>query len=569
MFENQINPRANNPVLAQYDQTCASFSWEQVNREFTWHETGRLNICHEAIDRFAENPATASQPCLIYSLRERREVLSYADMRRLSNRFGNVLRGLGVGRGDRVFLFLPNIPELYIALAGCARIGAVIVPLYAHFRTAALRDRMLDAQGAVLVTSPGHRSHIPADELPALEHIILVGSSSAAADEGEVAWETAMAQASDAPAMEWLEADAPLFLIYTSGQDGSPIGLVHVHDAMRGYLMTSRWALDLKPGDVLWTQPQPGWFMNVVYNAFAPWLCGVPSFITGRLSNAEEFYRHVQENKISVVYTIPTVYRMLVEAEADTARRFDLKSLRHLASVLEPLYPDLIYGLMRIIDIPIHDTWWTAETGMITIANFPCLAIKPGYLGRSVPGLTTAVLDPDGKEPAPFTMGDFAIKQGWPAMARGVWRNEQAFSWFVRRPPWFLINDTAFMDYDGYFFHQGRSDDVIITAGGKTGFTEIEQALLEHPAVAEAGVIRVADQHGMKKIKAYVCLKAKFSQSPLLQKKIAAYLQQTLDPGLALAGIEFRDGLPRDKDGRLMRRVLKAWELGLPVGKVE
>jgi acetyl-CoA synthetase len=270
-----------------------------------------------------------------------------------------------------------------------------------------------------------------------------------------------------------------------------------------------------------------------------------------------------------VVYTIPTVYRMLVEAEADTARRFDLKSLRHLASVLEPLYPDLIYGLMRIIDIPIHDTWWTAETGMITIANFPCLAIKPGYLGRPVPGLTAAVLGPDGKEPAPFTMGDFAIKQGWPAMARGVWRNEQAFSWFVRRPPWFLINDTAFMDYDGYFFHQGRSDDVIITAGGKTGFTEIEQALLEHPAVAEAGVIRVADQHGMKKIKAYVCLKAKFSQSPLLQKKIAAYLQQTLDPGLALAGIEFRDSLPRDKNGRLMRRVLKAWELGLPVGKVE
>ena len=569
MFENQINPRSKNPVLAQYDATCASFSWEQVNREFSWHETGKLNIAHEAIGRFAADPTTANQPCLIYSHRERREVFSYAEMDRLSNRFGNVLRRLGVGRGDRVFLFLPNIPELYIALAGCAKIGAIIVPLYAQFRTAALRDRMLDAQGAVLVTTPRHRSHIPDQELPALEHIIIVGGQAAAPEYGETLWQDEMAHAPDELAMEWLEADAPLFLIYTSGQDGRPMGLVHVHDAMRGYLVTGRWALDLKPGDVLWTQAQPGWFMNVVYNAFAPWLCGVPSFITGRLTSAEEFYRHVQESGVSVVYTTPTVYRMLVEAGADTARRFDLKSLRHLASVLEPLYPDLIYGLMRILDMPVHDTWWTAETGMITIANFPCLPIKPGYLGKAMPGLEIKVFDPDGKEPAPFTMGDLAIRQGWPAMARGAWRNKEAFSLFVRRPPWFLINDTAFVDYDGYFYHQGRTDDVIITAAGKTGFAEIERALAEHPAVAEAAVIRSADEHGRKKIKAFVSLKAAYKPSTLLQKKIMAYLLQTIDPYLALAEIEFRDSLPRDKAGMIMRRVLKAWELGLPVGRVQ
>ena len=568
MFENQINPRSPNPVLARYEETCASFSWEQVNREFTWHETGKLNIAHEAIGRFAENPATARHPCLIYSLRDRREVLSFADMHRLSNRFGNVLRGLGVGAGDRVFLFLPNIPELYIALVGCAKIGAIIVPMYSHFRKDALRDRMLDAQGALLVTTPAHRRHIPAEELPDLEHIIIVGSAPVTPEEGEVSWTTAMAQATDELAIEWLDAEAPLFLIYTSGPDSRPIGLVHVHDAMRGYLVSGRWALDLKPGDVLWTQAQPGWFMNVVYNAFAPWLCGVTSFITGRLSHAEEFYRNVQENGVSVVYATPTVYRMLVEAGPDTAQRFDLKSLRHLVSVLEPLYPDLIYGLMRILDMPAHDTWWTAETGMITIANFPCLAIKPGYLGRPLPGLTATVLDPEGREPAPFTMGDFAIKQGWPSMARGVWRDQAAYSTFVRRPPWFLINDTAFVDYDGYFFHQGRTDDVIITSAGKTGFAEIEKALTGHPAVAEAAVIRSVDEHGMKKVKAFVALKAAYSPSPLLQKKITTYLLQTLAPDLALAGIEFRDSLPRDNDGKLMRRVLKAWDLGLPVGRV-
>ncbi len=569
MFENQIPPRSKNPVLAQYDAACASFSWEQVNPEFSWHETGKLNIAHEAIGRFAADPATANKPCLIYSLRERREVFSYAEMDRLSNRFGNVLRRLGVGRGDRVFLFLPNIPELYIALAGCAKIGAIIVPLYAQYRTAALRDRMLDAQGAVLVTTPHHRSHIPDQELPALEHIIIVDGRAAAPEYGETVWQDEMAQAPDELAMEWLEPDSPLFLIYTSGQDGRPMGLVHVHDAMRGYLMTGRWALDLKPGDMLWTQAQPGWFMNVVYTAFAPWLCGVPSFITGMITSADEFYRHVQESGVSVVYTTPTIYRMLVEAGPDTARRFDLKTLRHLVSVLEPLYPDLIYGLMRILDLPVHDTWWTAETGMITIANFPCLPIKPGYLGKSMPGLEIKIFTPDGKEPAPFTMGDLAVRQGWPAMARGVWRNQEAFSLLVRRPPWLLINDTAFVDYDGYFYHQGRTDDVIVTAAGKTGFTEIERALADHPAVAEAAVIRSADEHGRKKVKAFVSLKAAYKPSALLQKKIMAYLLHTLDPDLALAEIEFRDSLPRDKNGRIMRRVLKAWELGLPVGNVE
>jgi len=568
MFENQIQPRAANPVLADYDGAAASFSWEQVNGEFSWHETGKVNIAHEAISRFAENPATARQPCLMYSLRDRREVYTYGDLDGLSNRFGNMLRALGVGQGDRVFLFLPNIPELYVALAGCAKIGAIIVPLYAQFRSTALVERMLDAQGSVLVTTPGHRSHIPVEQLPDLHHIIIVGGAGSPGKK-ETSWEAGMAAASAASATVWLSADAPLFLIYTSGQDGHPIGLVHVHDAMRGYLMTGRWVLDLRPRDVLWTQAQPGWFMNVVYNAFAPWLCGAASFITGRISSAEEFYLNVQENRVSVVYTTPTVYRILVEHDgADTARRFDLKSLRHLASVLEPLYPDLIYSVLRILDIPVHDTWWTAETGMITIANFPCLAIKPGYLGKPVPGVTVTVLDSAGSEPPPFTMGDLAIKQGWPAMARGAWRNEQACAAFAENRPWLHIQDMAFVDYDGYFYHQGRTDDVIITAAGKTGFSEIERALAGHPAVQEAAVIRSADTYGSKKIKAFVCLKQGFTVSTNLQNELSDYLLQTLAPDLKIAAIEFCDSLPKDANGRLLRRVLKALELGLPVGRV-
>ncbi len=565
MFENQIQPTAADPVLADYDEACAAFSWDQADREFTWHETGRVNIAHEAIGRFAEDPATAGQPCLIYSLRDRREVYSYADLDGLSNRFGNMLRSLEVGTGDRVFLFLPNIPELYIALAGAAKIGAIIVPLYEQFRRAALFERMLDAQGSVLVTTPAHLSHIPVEQLPELRHTVLVGGSGS----GHIDWATAMAAASPAPATAWLSAEAPLFLIYTSGSDGHPIGLVHVHDAMRGYLMTGRWALDLRPGDVLWTQAQPGWFMNVVYNAFAPWLCGAASFITGKIARAEEFYRHVQDNRVSTVYTTPAVYRILAgDEEGDLAGRFDLKSLRHLASVLEPLHPDLIYRVLSVLGLAVHDTWWTAETGMITIANFPCLTIKPGYLGKPVPGIRAAVLDAAGAEPPPFTMAGLALEHGWPAMARGAWPHAEALSEQAEARQWFYLQDTAYIDYDGYFYHQGRADDVIITAAGKTGFAEIEQALGRHSAVQEAAVIRSADTYGTKKIKAFVCLQQGFSASADLQNELTDHLLQNLAPDLKIAAIEFCDRLPRDAEGRLMRRVLKAMELGLPVGSI-
>ena len=567
MFENQIQPRIARPVLADYEAARADFSWERVNGDFSWHETGKVNIAHEAIGRFAEDPATAGRTCLIYSYRGRRETYSCGELNRLANRFGNLLRGLGVGRGDRVFLFLPNIPELYVALAGCAKIGAVIVPLYAEFRSAALLARMRDAGGAVLVTTPAHRRHIPVEHLPELRHCILVGGQGGCGP-GETDWAAGMAASTDTDATAWLTAEAPLFLIYTSGRDGSPMGLVHVHDAMRGYLMTGRWALDLRPGDVLWTQARPGWFMNVVYNAFAPWLCGAASFITGKIERAAEFYQRVQENRISVVYATPTLYRIVAEGGPEAARGFDLTGLRHLASVLEPLYPDLIYGILRILDLAVHDTWWTAETGMITIANFPCLSVKPGYMGKPVPGITAAVLDAAGDEPPPFTMGELALRQGWPAMARGAWRKDGAGEPFRKTGDWLRLQDTAFMDYDGYFYYQGRTDDVIITAAGKTGFSEIERALERHQAVREAAVIRSADAYGGKKIKAFVILRQGFAPSEDLQRDIRDYLLRTLAPDLNLAAIRFCETLPKDAGGRLMRRVLKALELGIPVGNV-
>jgi len=567
MFENRLVPQARDANLRDYETACSSFSWDEVNASFSWHTTGLVNIGYEAIDRHAENPATAQRTCLLYCRGTQRSALTYAQMRTLSNRFGNALRSLGVKKGDRVFLFLPAVPELYIALAGCAKIGAIIVPLYSNFRESAVKARMLDARGKVLVTTPNRRAHIPSEEFPDLEHIIIVGPDTDL-DAGEIAWDALMAAASDEPAIQWVEREDPLLLVYTSGQDSKPLGLVHVHDAMRGYLVTAQWVLDLRPDDVLWTQAQPGWLMSVVYSAFAPWLCGATSFVTGKMHDARMIYRLIQDHRVSVLYTIPTIYRILAAAGEELPRQFDLKSLRHLASVVEPLFPDLIYTMLRVLGLQVHDTWWTAETGMITIANFPCLPIKPGYLGKPVPGMTATVLDEDGRQVPAFTMGSLAFKPGWPAMVRSIWGNPEAYQRYIRHPEWFVTDDTAFMDHDGYFFHQGRTDDVIITAAGKTGFAEIETTLQQHPAVAEAAVIRVHHTDGQRKLKAFIRLKDAYQPSPLLQRKIMAFVKNNFAPDIAPQEIQFCDHLPRDQYGNLLRRVLKAWELGLPVKTV-
>ena len=567
-LDNILKPHNLAANLRNYDEVYKRFSWDDMNSEFSWDKTGKVNIGYEAIDRHAENPLRATAPCLTYSRGERKEKITFQQMKFLSNKCGNMLRQLGVQKGDRVFLFLPRVPELYIALAGCAKIGAIIAPLYSEYRESAVKDRMLDGQGKVIITTPQYLSRVPVNELPDLQHIILVGIPKETPGPGEVLWDEQMARAAADLEIEWVKREFPLFLTYTSGPSGRPIGLLHPHDSMRGYLATSRWVLDLREGDILWTQAEPGWLMNVVYSAFAPWLCGIESFTTGKIQSVEEFYRCIEKHQITVVYTIPTLYRMAVDAGEGTAQKYNLKSLRHLLSALEPLSPELIYRTMRILGLPVHDTWWTAETGMITIANFPSLPIKPGYLGKPCPGIKTAILDAQGNELPFFTMGEIALRAGWPAMVRGIWGNEERYRQYFLKKPWFISGDTAFVDFNGYFFYQGRADDVIITSGGRIGPSEIENVLTSHPAVAEAGVIRFPDETGIKKVKAYVCLKPAYQPNDLLKAKIIAYVENRLSPESAPKDIEFCASLPKTSSGKILRRVLKAWEWGLPTGNI-
>jgi len=566
MLENIIQPQTGTANLQDYREACKNFSWDDVGREFSWHESNKLNIGYEAVDRHADDPATAGRNCLVFSNGSREEKITYAEMRLLSNRFGNVLRGLGAEKGSRVALFMPSLPEMYIAMAGCAKAGAVIVPLKIMLQTGALGRHMSDARAKVLITTTEYRHLIPVGELPDLEHIIVVGDDPSELDEGDLLWKNLMQAAPEQLDICWVDRDFPLFIVYTSGRHGKPVGLLHAHDAMRGYLMTSRWVLDLQQDDILWTQALPGGHLHAVYSAFAPWLCGVTTFTSGRMERADTIYRHIERYGITVMYTAPEIYKMLTEAGQETSGKYDLNRLRHLINVGHTLESRTIYAIMRILGTPVYDTWLSEETGMITIANFRCLPIKPGFLGKPFPGIHAGVFDSNGEDVEPFTMGALALKSGRPPMACGEWNSRLRARANRSDRPWLMPGDMVFRDLDGYFFHQGHNDDAVVTGEGRLCLAEIEDTLLSHPAIADAGGVRVSAEKGSGQIKTFVCLQGHYRPSEFLKLEILAHIMKNLSCTEGIGDVEFVDELPRDKDGTILRRVLKAWDLGLPAG---
>ncbi len=556
------NPEAN---LRDYNKACQSFDWKEVEQDFSWHRTGKVNIAYEAIDRHAEDPACSNRFCLIYEDEKRRERITYQQMRDLSNKFANVLKKQGVQKGDRVFIFLPRCPEYYIAMAGCAKIGAIFGPCFEALMEMAVRERLKDSGAKVLVTTPRMAARVPFTELPELQRIILVGSGGIVLRPGEVSWEEEMSRAPYDCEIEWVDPEDPLYIIYTSGSTGKPKGVLHVHGGMVGYLITARWVLDLRDDDCLWTTSEPGWITGTVYGVFAPWLCGVNNFVRGGRFDLDGWFRFIEEHRITVWYTAPTVFARFMEKEKEIAKKYDLSSLRHILSVGEPLSSEVVFWAKRFFKTPIHDTWWMTETGMIMIANYPSMPIKPGSIGKPFPGVVAAIVDAEGNEVPPLTLGDLAIQKGWPAMMRGIWRDEQRYQEYFTREPWYISGDLAYRDEEGHFYFQGREDYQIKMDGVMIGTSEVEEALRGHPAVADAGVVGKPDLLRGNEIKAFIALKPAFSPSEDLLLEIQEFIRKYFSPRLVPKEIEFRPEIPRGGDGAVIRRVLKAWELGLPV----
>ncbi|AIE35933.1 acetate--CoA ligase [Bacillus thuringiensis] len=551
--------------LPNYDEAYANFNWEEVNKNFTWNETGRVNMAYEAIDKHAKSDRK-NKVALYYQDGSRKEKYTFKEMKDFSNKAGNVLKNYGdVEKGDRVFIFMPRSPELYFALLGAVKLGAIVGPLFEAFMEGAVRDRLEDSEAKVLITTPELLERVPLNDLPALKTVFLVGDN---VEEGgkTVAFNPLFEQASKELHIEWLGREDGLILHYTSGSTGKPKGVLHAQNAMVQHYQTAKWVLDLKEDDVYWCTAAPGWVTGTAYGIFAPWLVGASNVILGGRFSTEAWYEALQDYGVTVWYSAPTAFRMLMGAGQDAIKKYDLSQVRHVLSVGEPLNPEVIRWGMNAFGLRIHDTWWMTETGGQVICNYPCMEIRPGSMGKPIPGVKAAIVDNEGNEVPPYTMGNLAIAKGWPSMMRGIWNNEQKYESYFMPGDWYVSGDSAYMDEDGYFWFQGRIDDVIMTSGERVGPFEVESKLIEHAAVAEAGVIGIPDPVRGEIIKAFIALRAGYEPSDELKEEIRQFVKKGLAAHAAPRQIEFRDKLPKTRSGKIMRRVLKAWELNLPTG---
>jgi acetyl-CoA synthetase len=358
-------------------------------------------------------------------------------------------------------------------------------------------------------------------------------------------------------------------LLFTSGTTGKPKGAMHVHGAVAAHRMTARYALDLNPGDIYWCTADPGWVTGTSYGIIGPLAVGCTSIADEEEFDAERWYAVLAEQKVSVWYTAPTAIRMLMRAGEELPKRFDLSALRFIASVGEPLNPEAVEWGHRVLGLPIHDNWWQSETGGIMIANYAAMDIKPGSMGKPLPGIEAAIVHrkDDGLEmiTKPRTEGELALRRGWPSMFRGYLGEEARYrKCFVG--DWYLTEDLAMRDSDGYFWFVGRADDIIKSSGHLIGPFEVESALIEHAAVAEAGVIGIPDPIVGEVVKAFVALNPGFEPTDDLNKDILSHARRRLGPAVAPRTIAFAQSLPKTRSGKIMRRLLKARELGLPEG---
>ncbi len=569
-------PKATDANLKDYFKAYKNFKWKSVEKEFDWHKTGRVNLVHEAVDRHAAGPRK-NKVALYYwdptpdaaHPEGRDEKYTFLDLKNESSRFGNVLKKFKIGKKARIAVFLPRTPELYIAMLGVHRVGAIPVPLFEAFMETAIEDRLSNSEALAIITTPALLGRVPFAKLPQLKHVFLLGEGAHPPAAVEThSYRDEMKKASPHLEPVWLGVDDGLVIHYTSGSTGRSKGVLHRQYAMVGHYQTSKWALDLREDDVYWCTADPGWVTGTSYGIYGPWTLGISSVVLGGRFSAERWYQTLEKYQVTVWYSAPTAFRMLMSQGKELPKKSDLKSLRHICSVGEPLNPEALRWIRGITGIAPHETWWMTETGMHIVCNYRSLPFKIGAMGRPFPGTYASVVDDNGKELPANTLGHLVVKKGWPSMMKEIWGNREKYNEYFRLKGWYLSGDTAYKDKDGFLWFAGRADDVIKTAGERVGPFEVESALVQHPAVAEAGVIGKPDEVRGHIIKAFISLRAGFYASEELKKEIAEFVKNNMAAHAAPKEIEFCDRVPKTRSGKIMRRVLRAWDQGLPVGDI-
>jgi len=561
------------PNLLDYDATYADFSWPAIRAELQGLPENRgLNIAHEAVDRHAEGPLRDRVALQWLGSEGATRTITYAELKALSNRFANILMELGIGRADTVCALAGRIPELYIAALGTLKNTSVFCPLFSAFGPEPIFQRMSRGDAKILMTTERYyhqKVHQLREKLPRLGHVLLVDAVDHLADD-LLSLPKLMADASDAFVIPPTDPEDLALLHFTSGTTGMPKGALHVHNAVLTHYMTGKYVMDFHSDDVFWCTADPGWVTGTSYGIIAPLLHGITNVVDEADFDAVRWCRILAEQRVSVWYTAPTAIRRFMRMGIEPARENDLSRLRVVHSVGEPLNPEAVVWGVKAMGLPIHDNWWQTETGGIMIANFPAMEIRPGSMGRPLPGIEAAIvqrIDTDTVEviEAPGAQGDLALRPGWPSMFRGYLHDEERYrKCFIGG--WYLTGDLARRDADGYFWFVGRADDIIKTSGHMVGPFEVESMLMAHPAVAEAGVIGKPDPLIGEMVKAFVALKPGFAPSDELRLELLGFARKKLGSAVAPKEIDFKSNLPKNKAGKIMRRLLKARELGLPEG---
>jgi acetyl-CoA synthetase len=562
------------PCLTDYDQARRAFAWEQAAALLDGLPGGGLNIAYEAVDRHARGPAGDRRAIRFLAQGTAPHDLTYLALSAASHRLANALAGLGVQRGERVATLMGRVPALYATVLGTLAAGAVYCPLFSAFGPEPVKARLALGSVRVLVTTDllYRRKVAPIrGELPDLRHVLVVRTPGAGElPEGTLDFDELTGMASPEFEVARTSPEDYALLHFTSGTTGKPKGVLHAHAAVAAHVATARWVLDLQDGDVYWCTADPGWVTGISYGVIAPLACGVGMIVDREEFDAPRWYEILDTQGVTVWYTAPTAIRMLMKAGVDLARARSYPSLRHLASVGEPLNPEAVVWGVEAFGRPFHDNWWQTETGAIMIANYPCMEVRPGSMGRPVPGIEAGIVRPrdDGGVDVvlePGDVGELALRPGWPSMFRGYLNEEERYRKCFR-VGWYLSGDLARRDADGYFWFVGRADDVIKAAGHLVSPFEVESVLMTHPAVSQAGVIGVPDPIAGSAVKAFVELKAGQTASEALRKDILAHARRLLGVAVAPREIAFSEQLPRTRSGKIMRRLLRARELGLPEG---
>jgi acetyl-CoA synthetase len=564
------------PNLLNYETTYSTFHWDKIRQELDGlPNDGGLNIAHETIDRHANGQRRNHLALRWIGKDDSQRDFTYLELQKLTNQFANVLNNLNISSGDRICVLTGRIPELYIAALGTLKYRSVFCPLFSAFGPEPIWQRLSRSQAKVLVTtSQLYKRKVSQlmDRLPDLKYVILTDTEK---DESPsiLSWKTLMQGASETFTIDPTDPEDMAVLHFTSGTTGMPKGAIHVHQAIMNHYMTGKFALDMHEDDIFWCTADPGWVTGTSYGIFAPLSHGITNIVDEAEFNADRWFRILEEQKVTVWYTAPTAIRRLMRLDLNPREQYDLSRVRFVASVGEPLNPEAVVWGRETLDLSIHDNWWQTETGAIMIANYAAMDIRPGSMGRPLPGIEAAIVrrveDDNGSRieviNQPDVDGELALKSGWPSMFRGYLHEEERYKkCFI--DGWYISGDRAERDIDGYFWFIGRADDIIKTAGHMVGPFEVESALLEHPAVTEAAVIGKPDPIIGQIVKAFVSLKAGYEPTEELRLELIGFGRKKLGSAVAPKEIEFSDNLPKTRSGKIMRRLLKARELGLPEG---